>query len=137
MVPVLLALQGYLLGVLPMLYFCGSDTFAFTPVVYKDSLCLLWAGFGPCVVNGLVWGCLGLELGPTKHLTELRSHRTPGLSPWVMSWRLLLLGTAYSQTGYLPAAHQQGHSLVCVVIFLAFQTRITLEWCWPLLGLLA
>lgn len=32
----------------------------------------LWAGFGPCIVMGPVWGCLGLEMSHTRHLLEMQ-----------------------------------------------------------------
>lgn len=45
----------------------------------------VWAGFGPCVVSGLVWGHLGLELSQSSLLPELWQHQTQGCFPCVVT----------------------------------------------------
>ena len=47
---------------------------AFSPMVCGGPLCVLWPGLGPCIVNGPIWGHLGLELGQSRWLSELWSH---------------------------------------------------------------
>ena len=49
-----------------------------SPVICKSSLCLLWAGFGPCVVSGTVYGRLGLALSQIRNLPEMRLQQIAG-----------------------------------------------------------
>ena len=47
-------------------YSCGWSIFAFSLVFCNGCLCLLWAGFGSCIVIGPVWDHLSLELSQTQ-----------------------------------------------------------------------
>lgn len=74
-----------------------------SPVIYNVSHCLLWAGFGPCVVSGPIWGLLALELSQTWHFPEWRSHRLQGALPVLGPEKLSLVGEACSPTRCLPS----------------------------------
>lgn len=65
------ALQGCLLCVFALSCY-GRAVFAFSLVVCNVSHCLLWAGSGPCVVHGPVWGCVDLRLRETRNLPEMQ-----------------------------------------------------------------
>lgn len=50
--------------------------FAFSPIVSRGCLGLLWADFCPWVVCGPVWGHLGCERSQSRCLPEMQEHRT-------------------------------------------------------------
>ena len=66
-----LALQGGLLCV------CNAPTLVAEPLLLSvqssaSHLCLLWAGFSPCVASGPVWSLLGLEFSQTRYIPEMQ-----------------------------------------------------------------
>ena len=94
-----LALQGYLLSVLCANYHCGWVTFVFSLVVYNGSICLLRAGFGPCVVSRRVKGQRGLELSHIRNTLAPNSRALTLLPPE----KLLLVVRAWGHTRCLPS----------------------------------
>ena len=82
----------------------------------------LFACYGKSIVlvKEPIWGCLGLELCPTRclpsaHLPECRSHRTVGV---LYPERFLLLGRACIQTRCLPSGCLLGCSDLELLDFL-------------------
>ena len=47
-------------------------------------LCLVWSGFGPCVVIEPVWGFFGLKLSHTRCLPEMQEHKITGHASYVV-----------------------------------------------------
>ena len=113
-----MVLQRCLLCVLCAPYSCGWAAFAFSPVICNVSFCLLWAGFGLCVVVGQSGTILNLSLVRPGICQRCGRTKLQGTFPVLSPEKFLWVGGAYSHTRCLSPAHYRGHSwTVCVVIF--------------------
>lgn len=116
---------------------CGGAAFALSPVVCSGSLHLLWPSPSPCVVSGLVWGCLELDLKPTRHLSELQQHQTAGCFPCVVPWKLSLVGGATLTPDVCPSLLVGPHQSRVLLPSPLLGAGVTLEWYRLLFGLSA
>lgn len=85
---------------------------AFSSVNCSGPLCLLWAGFVPCIVNVQIWGCCALVVWSCQHSEQMfalspfaGSSVTLTLRMLSLNWtpkRLLVVVRADCQTRCLP-----------------------------------
>lgn len=78
----------------------GSLQIAFNPVICNGLICLLWGRFGPCIVHGLVWGCLRSDQAFARAAVTVHH--------WVLSvlsseWLLLVSGSCTGTRCLSPA----------------------------------
>lgn len=118
-------------------YYCGWAAFAFSKVFCNGSLWLLWAMFGPCIVNGSVCGHLGLELGPTTYFQELCFPDLLGALTVFSHGRILRWVGPVVRPDVCPQPTARATNCCEWLSSPLPRAGITSECCWLLLGLFA
>lgn len=99
-------------------YCCGWAMFAFNPVIYNGSFCLLWIGFIPCLVNKSLWATLGLSWVRPGIWQSCNCTLLQDIQPVLSSGKLSLLERTCIPTRCLPTAHCWTCSLIDMCGFL-------------------